>query len=129
MDNQLHCYCLPDKACHLPDFLEIITSHSHPPIYIVVAVLQVVKAAFILVRLAKGEDAFLSRIPLFPSDCLVKFNWLLFPINHTFAVKENKSREQATLPFVTNKLVYDLKNMCVPVCMCVRACVHYMSAR
>lgn len=42
-----------------------------------------------------GEDVFIPRIPLLPSDCPFEFKRLQFPVHLCFAITINKSQSQS----------------------------------
>ena len=48
----------------------------------------------ILTGKAKGEDVFIPRIPLIPSDMPFEFRRLQFPVKLSFAMSVNKSQGQ-----------------------------------
>ena len=49
----------------------------------------------ILTGCAKGEDLFLPRIPMIPSDMPFEFRRLQFPLRLAFAMSINKAQEQS----------------------------------
>ncbi|CAF1021035.1 unnamed protein product [Adineta steineri] len=51
--------------------------------------------ATIMTGCAKGEDVFIPRIPLIPTDDLIPFKRLQFPIRLAFAMSINKSQGQS----------------------------------
>ena len=50
--------------------------------------------ATIMTGCAKGEDAFIPRIPIIPSDFPIEFYWLQFPVHLSYAMTINKSLGQ-----------------------------------
>ncbi|KAK3890298.1 hypothetical protein Pcinc_005827 [Petrolisthes cinctipes] len=51
--------------------------------------------ATILTGKGKGEDVFIPKIPLRPSDCPIQFQRLQFPIRLSYAMTINKSQGQS----------------------------------
>jgi ATP-dependent DNA helicase PIF1 len=49
----------------------------------------------ILTGQAKGQEVFLPRIPLIPSDCPISFKRLQFPLRPCFAMTINKAQGQS----------------------------------
>ena len=47
--------------------------------------------ATIMTGCAKGEDAFIPRIPIIPSDFPIEFYWLQFRVHLSYAMTINKS--------------------------------------
>ena len=61
---------------------------------IVKALMLNIIQATIMSGCAKGEDAFIPRIPIIPSDFPIEFKWLQFPIHLSYAMTINKSLGQ-----------------------------------
>ncbi|KIH43492.1 hypothetical protein ANCDUO_26501 [Ancylostoma duodenale] len=53
--------------------------------------------ATILTGKAKGEDVFIPRIPMIPTDMLFDFKRLQFPVRLAFAITKNKAQGQSLL--------------------------------
>ena len=62
---------------------------------IVKQLLRHVIQATILTGCAKGEDVFIPRIPIIPSDGIVPFRRIQFPVKLCFAMTINKAQGQS----------------------------------
>jgi len=51
--------------------------------------------ATIIIRMLKGEDVLILRIPLTPTDLLFQFKCVQFPVRLALAMAINKSQDQS----------------------------------
>ena len=63
--------------------------------YVLQSLMPHVIEATIMTGCAKGEDVFIPRIPIIPSNMPFQFKRLQFPIHHAFAMSINEAQEQS----------------------------------